>query len=137
MSEYLLTSKYVTLIDQTDEERFDEFVRTINCTINSVTKEKYGNEMFAYIIGVACNKVSDLFENVEDNINLDKVQLLDRDKAYALFADKVKYIFEKYNLNLIDGKTLYNEIKGSHVMLSEIVEPKGYSKTLKKNVKFS
>ena len=91
----LQTSKYIEITEQTKEERFDEFLRTINGAMESFASKRYSKETFAYIVSVACHNVADLYEadfsQIEDNKqNVDTLTILDEDKAYLNFEQTIK-----------------------------------------------
>lgn len=128
-------SQYIDLTEHTDEERLEEFVRTIDFALDSVQRGKYSISVFADIISVACNKVSDMF-NVEEMFDIEKTkddcvrtsQYIPKfeEVAYSLFEDKVRKINEQFKVQEINIEDFYIELLLAYDTLKENLEPRGY-----------
>ena len=109
-------SEFITLTEQTNEERFEEFLRTINGAIDSFQNKRYSKEAFAYIVSVACNNISDLYEAdlASDESTLEIPEFLNEEKAYADFEKAVKDSTDQYNKSVIDGSGFYQDVNRAY-----------------------
>lgn len=131
-------SKYIDLSEKSEEERILEFVRTIELAIDSLDREKYSLDIFADIVGVACNNVSDIFvensKNVEDCVITSPYIIIDKTEVYSEFADGIRLCLKKYKEDLIDINTFYKHLNRDYEILKNTLNL-GHKSKVKTNMK--
>lgn len=129
-------TQYIDLTEQTNEERLDEFARTIDLALDSYDRKKYGVHVLADIVAVACNKIVDMFD-VNDIFEIGQAKgdcvvrtsaYLPKDEEgfYSLFVDDVKESNEKYKRQEIDVQEFFVDLILAKENLSENLQPKGF-----------
>lgn len=126
-------TQYIDLREQTDEERISEFIRTVDFAIDSLDRQKYGNQIFADVIAVACDRITDIFdvnELFEIKLRQDCVRTSayipkSVDVCYSLFAEKVKKIREQYTNPEVDIQDFYIDLLLAKDELYENLQPRG------------
>ena len=127
------TSDYIQITEQTNEERTEEFLRTINGAIDSFTSKRYGKEAFAYIISVACNNVSDLYE-LDAEENVEAPTFLSEEKAYADFEQAIKDSADQYSKAQIDGHEVYQDVNRAYNnLIANLNQDKPIQKVFRRN----
>lgn len=134
-------SQYIDLSERTNEDRLNEFVRTIDFALDSVERGKYGVYVFTDIVFVACNRINDLFDAnelfeirpsqgdcVRTSLYIPKAE----DVCYSLFMKNVKESNERYKNQEMDVKDFYIDLVLAKENLCENLQPSGYV-LMKKN----
>lgn len=127
--------QYIRMEDIENEEyRLDEFVKSIKGALIGREDEEYSVQNFAFIINVACNKVSDLFKKYEDIVVTSDyvLPLSSENEAYAAFEDSVFSFYSDYENGIIDKELLYRKLVIAYDYLTKSIKPKEYVKTLQK-----
>lgn len=121
-------SQYIDMPEMTDEERFAEFVRTVELAIDSLEREKYSIKIFADIIDCACNKISDIFPKKiygDCVVTSDYIVLPIKEKeAYEIFVKKIKSCHNSYLDGNRDEEGFYNGVMIACEVLNDSIDKK-------------
>ncbi len=127
-------SKYIDLTEKTDDERAEEFVRTIELAVESFKNQKYSVQIFTDIVHAAHNKVSDIFGEIDYNEDAPLFAVLNEEEIYLNFYITVVSNLEKFKEGIICVDVLYNQIGNEYETLKVALELEIKQKT-KTNIK--
>ncbi len=135
MSDCSGIKKYIRLEElESEEYRLDEFVKSIKEALEGRESEECSVQNFAFIVRVACNKVSDLFKKYEDVVITSEyvLPLCEEKEAYKIFEECVFSFYSDYENEMMNEELLYRKLIIAHDHLTNSIKPKGYVKTLQR-----
>ena len=128
--------EYIDLKELKRDERVLEFLKTVEGALVGRESEEYSASNFAYIINVACNKVSDMFDEVEvvigdiydECIVTSKYIPVSGDIAYYNFEKNVRKGTEEFKDGIISDEYFYNYLSKACDALAMHLEPRSFVK---------